>query len=1047
MRAFVILATLLLVGILGDALAADPPSVSFQREILPLLSDRCLICHGPDEATREGGLRLDLAEGATAELDSGGRAIVPGDLDASGLVQRITTSNPGERMPPEGSGKTLSAEEIELLKRWVAEGAHYEQHWAFTRITRPAIPHVARKDWVRNPIDQFTLAKMEAAGVGPSEPAPRNKLVRRMHFDLVGIPPTPQEIDTFVADGSPGAVERLFDQLLASPHYGERQAIDWLDGARYADSNGYQNDFARHMWPWRDWVIEAFNRKMPFDQFAIEQLAGDLLPEPTRDQRVATGFNRNNRTVTEAGSIPEEWLVENMVDRVETTSGVFLGLTMGCARCHDHKYDPVSQQEFYEFYAFFHRLAEQGVYTEQRGNVAPIIQVPSPEQESQRASLETEQQQIKPEADALLAKVAEREDWTQRFAQPGEIPTAAWRVGFEGDKVKGTSASGQTLDATGNQGDNAPGAVGPSRRFHNGGCEIAEVFAPEHNLPFTWSVWLKPEQGGTLLSKTSGDFKRGLDALLDSEQKLGVRLFHTWPDKVLRVVTREPLTAGRWSHVAVVYDGSSQASGIAIYVNGHPVELEVTHDTLEGSIAAEGPLRIAHGPDGAHLVGSLADLRLFDRPLEADEVGALARQALQEQVLARFDQLDDDMKTEGLVLCGHVLREGVPFEYARLADRQYALAKELERLNAEIPTTMVMEDLAEPRPTYVLTRGAYDAADKSRPVSPDVPDFLPSLPEGEPRNRLTLARWIVSRDNPLTARVTVNRMWTRFFGQGLVKSAENFGVQSEAPSHPELLDWLATELIESGWNLQHIERLIVTSATYAQSSQTSPEAYARDPENRLLARGPRHRLPAELVRDNALATSGLLTREIGGRSIMPYQPEKLWEELAGGAFEVYTQDHGPLLYRRSLYVYRKRTVPHPTMGTFDAPSWEVCSLKRPTTDTPLQALALLNDVTYVEAARKLAERMMREGGSQPSERLAWAFRLVTGRAATASELDILNRGLEKYTAEFETNEGDAKALLAYGEAPVAEDLPPRELAAYTSVATLLLNLDEAITKD
>jgi hypothetical protein len=773
--------------------AGTPPPVRFSRDVLPILSENCFQCHGPDEKARKAKLRLDTERGAQS-------VVMPRDSDSSKLMFRIT-ADPEHVMPPPRTGKKLSAGQIELLRRWIDEGAAWGKHWAYETPVRPELPAVQNKAWVRNGIDHFVLARLEREGLTPSGEAAKETLLRRVTLELTGLPPTLAEVDDFLKDSAAEAYEKVVDRLLRSPRYGERMAMEWLDEARYADTNGYQNDFARTMWPWRDWVIDAFNRNQPFDRFVIEQLAGDLLPNPTREQRIATGFNRNNRTVTEAGSIDEEWRVENAVDRVETTATVFLGLTMGCGRCHDHKFDPISQREFYRFYAFFNSVNEKGVYTETRGNVPPLISLVSRDYEDRRKDFATN--------------------------------------------------------------------------------------------------------------------------IADAERA------------------------------------------------------QVTLTTLP---------------------------RILD--------GSFAK------------------------------------DYRAAADRVVKLRKDRAEFEKNIPSVMVMEDLKTPRDTFVLKRGRYDMPDTAQKVEPGVPACLPALAADAPRNRLGLAQSLVDPANPLTARVTMNRFWQRYFGAGLVRTAENFGVQGELPSHPDLLDWLATEFVRGGWDVKAMQRLIVTSATYRQSSRMTPALVQRDPENRLLARGPRFRLPAEVVRDNALSISGLLVEKAGGPSIKPYQPARLWEELAGGAGEgPYVQEKGANLYRRSLYIYRKRTVPHPAMATFDAPSREMCQVKRPRTNTPLQALELLNDDTYVEAARNLGQRMLAEGGQTPEERISFAFRRATARRPSDAELRVLLRGLDRYRETFAANKEAAQKFLRHGDSPPDPKLDPAELAAYTATAGVILNLDETITKE
>ena len=768
---------ILLLFLTAGRTSAEPP-LDFGRDVLPILSDHCFRCHGPDARARQAKLRLDIQDGALRKVEP---VIVSGKSAESELVRRITSANPDRVMPPPSANKKLTPRQVEVLKRWIDDGARWGKHWAFETPRRPALPEVKDRAWLRNPIDHFVLARLEAEGLRPSPEAARATLIRRVTLDLTGLPPTLDEVDAFLADSRADAYERVVDRLLASGRYGERMAMEWLDEARFADTNGYQNDFARTMWPWRDWVIDAFNRNLPYDRFIVEQIAGDLLPSASLSQRIATGFNRNNRTVTEGGSIDEEWRVENAVDRVETTATVFLGLTMGCGRCHDHKFDPISQREFYQFYAFFNSINEKGVYNEQRGNVPPLVAITGREQEERL---------------------------------------------------------------------------------------------------------------------------RNLDAAILAAEK------------------------------AMAKDKLAQAK-----------------------------------------------------------------------------------------------KEKTDFEKS-------------------VPTVMVMEDLKVPRPTFVLKRGRYDMPDKSQPVAPGVPAALPPLPTDAPRNRLGLARWLVSPENPLTPRVTVNRFWQRYFGTGLVKTGENFGLQSELPSHPEFLDWLATEFVRTGWDAKALQRRIVTSATYRQASKAVPELVRRDPENRLLARGPRFRLPAEVVRDNALAISGLLFEKVGGPSVKPYQPAGLWEQLAGGAGEgPYVQEKGVGLYRRSLYIYRKRTVPHPTMTTFDAPSREVCQVQRPRTNTPLQALELLNDVTYVEAARRLAEVMLCDGGRTAEERITFAFRRATARPPSVTELQVLTRGLERYRQTFARDPEAAARLIRHGDSVPDSKLDPAELAAYTATAGVILNLDETITKE
>jgi hypothetical protein len=1039
--------------------ASSRADVDFLRDIRPLLSDRCFTCHGPDEAARESGLRLDRREAAIAELDSGSVAVVPGNARSSELIARVTSDDPDLRMPPD-EDKWLSPAQVDLLTRWIDAGAGYRQHWAFERpVQVPPPPVVGHGS--DHPIDRFIDARLRAEGLERSPVAKPEKLIRRISFDLIGLPPSPEEVMDFCAAyliSPSGAINEAIDRLFASPHYGERLAVDWLDIARFADSNGYQNDFARSMWPWRDWVINAYNHNMPYDEFLTEQLAGDLLDHPARQQVVATGFNRNHRTVTEAGSLDEEWRVENVIDRVETTGAAFLGLTIGCARCHDHKFDPISQREFYSFFAFFNSIDEQGVYTETRGNVPPLVRLPTPEIEARLTHLadqitagQTRLESLEQEAEQGFDGWLSQPDEVQASAPSCSIalagsPTA--RVATTNDQ--GTTSHREVPPAAGEPGPTwTESWFGTTAQF--AGHEVLSyqgLMEIDRERPFSVAAWVRRTGEGAIVSKMDDvNGFRGFDMLLFGDGMLLVHFANKWPNDALKISVVGQVPREQWTHVALTYDGSGKAAGLSVYFNGETQEVKVETDSLQGSFANDQPWRIGKRSTERFLQGAVADVQLFDRALPPEEVAAVAAARLVESARNIAAAPAADVRKELRAL---YLQLGLPSATGSLLSQRRDLAqlrKEKTQIEQALPSVMVMKERGEPRPTYVLKRGMYNAPDESQGLQPNVPGFLPPLPADAPRNRLALARWLVDPAHPLTARVAVNRMWQRLFGTGLVKTAEDFGVQAELPSHPDLLDWLACELIRRDWNLQEMQRLILTSATYQQSSAGTPASFERDPGNRLLSRGPRFRLPAEMVRDNALAVSGLLSRRIGGPSIMPYQPEGLWEELAGGAHEDYVQDHGESLYRRSLYVYRKRTVPHPAMSTFDAPSWEICQMKRSRTNTPLQALALLNDVAYVEAARKLGERMLAQGGDSDTQRIAYGFELATARLPNQVETNWLTECLDRYRAAFRADLPAAKALLTHGESPVNSDAPPEELAAQTTLAGVLLNLDETLTKD
>ncbi len=1034
---------------------ADETKLGYRRDILPILSDRCFKCHGPDSAARKAGLRLDRPEDATAKLDSGETAIVPGDMARSALVTRISSTDADEMMPPPDSGKTLSDAEKTVLKRWVTEGAKYEKHWAFVAPVRPPVPQVKRGDLVANPIDSFVIAKLEAEGLALAPRATKERLIRRLYFDFIGLPPSLPEIDAFLADSSPGAYEKVVDHLLKSPHYGECMAADWLDGARFADSNGYQNDFARNMSPWRDWVIKAYNDHMRYDQFVTEQLAGDLLPNSTLSQKIATGFNRNHRTVTEAGSIEEEWFVENVVDRVETFGTVMLGLTVGCGRCHDHKFDPFSRKDFYQLFAFFGNVNEKGVYTETRGNVPPMVKAVTAENERRLAEFDARIAAAKKQVDDHMQGIGSaRQAWLKTLGSTPatDEPVAAVSISLESDAAALVTATNTAVAA-------APPSIPPDWKDDLFGkvasfagqqhLDFPSIHFPIADRAFSWAAWVKPTGDGAIFSKMDNDRSfRGCDLLIVKDGKIEMHIVAESPDNQIKVVTKKPLPQGEWSHIVESYDGSGKAAGVSLYINGEKQELAIEVDKLSGSFGNDQPFRIGMRSTDSQFHGSIRDVQLYQHALSEFDVKGALRGALRRGLRnTKPDSLSESNRDQFDKLLLPQSKDSFAVKLLELRRNLEAIQAARTNYDAAIPVAMIMEDLKQPRATFVLKRGRYDMPDKSQPVQPDVPEVMPRLPAGAPHNRLGLARWLVSPENPLAARVVVNRLWQHHFGIGLVKSSDNFGVQSEPPSHPELLDWLATELVQSGWDLQHMQRLIVESNTYQQRSEASPELYQRDPDNRLLARGPRYRLPAEAIRDNALAVSGLLAPKIGGNSVMPYQPAGLWEELAGGAHEDYVQGHGEELYRRSLYTYRKRTVPHPSLATFDAPSWEVCQVKRAKTNTPLQALALLNDVTYMEAARKLAERMLTEGGNTEDSRLTYAFRLTTSRAPTARELTLLRGSLRKYGARFRGSPADAEKFLSQGESPRNMTLDAIDLAAHAAVASVLINMDEAISKN
>jgi hypothetical protein len=990
---------------------AHGAELSFNREVRPILSDKCFACHGFDPKTRKADRRLDTFEGATAEID-GVRAIVPGDVQASEAWLRIVSDDADEVMPPPKSHKKLTATEKATLRRWIEQGAKYEPHWAFVKIAPVPAPEVKRADWPRSALDRFILARLEAEGLAPSAEAERETLIRRVTLDLTGLPPTIAEVDAFLADASPTALEKVVDRLLASPHYGERMAVDWLDAARFADTNGYQVDRDRELWPWREWVVGAFNRNLPFDQFTIEQLAGDLLPNPTLEQRVATGFHRNHMLNEEGGIIAEEFLAEYTADRVETTAAVWLGQTFNCARCHDHKYDPFTQRDFYAMKAFFHNVPERGVgiYSNHvRVNAPPFMKLPAPEVEAKIAGLNAKVKALDEQIAALSgASSAGLGEWAQRLAST----TVKW------EPIEIVSATG---------GDAPPSVDVAARVVEVGPQETrANTIKITARLPAGRITALQLECATTAsaasvqwselkLLRAASAGKKGqpvkLRATVDSESMAATEL-----SKVL--------DNNRRTRTAVA--ARPERTATAIFELEKAVELAEPEE-VEIDLGVEN----ANGPARWRVLISAVDPKL----LAPKSVRTIATKEEAKRTPAEKKQL-----------AAHRLSQHT--EHRKLTDQLAALKKDVAAAELEIPTTLVMEEQKEPRPTFVLMRGAYDKP--SERVNAATPAVLPALADDQPRDRLGLARWLVSAENPLTARVIVNRFWQQVFGAGLVKTSEDFGAQGDAPSHPELLDWLAGEFMRSGWDVKRLMKLMVTSATYRQQSRLTPALRERDPENRLLARGPRFRLPAEMVRDQALAASGLLVRKIGGPSVKPYHPPGLYEQVVAqrdNPQATYTPGKGDDLHRRSLYTYWKRSVPHPGMMIFDAPFRETCTLRRTRSNTPLQALNLMNDPTYVEASRFLAQRMIREGGADVEGRLVHGFRLLLARAPKAAELAVLRASHERAQAEFERDEEASMALLAVGESPADATLNPAELAAFTTVASTLLNLDEVVTKE
>ena len=1021
---------------------SEKTAIRFDRHVRPILSDACFQCHGPDEAKREGGLRLDVSEAAIKGGDSG-PAIVAGRLDASEVWKRVTSNDPDLVMPPPKSGKTLKPEQIAVLKQWINDGAEFQGHWAFQRVERPSVPTV---DGVDNPIDAFIRKRLAEAGLVPSPEASRETLIRRASLDLTGLPPTLAEIDAFVSDSSPQAYEKVVDRLLSSPHYGEQMAMQWLDFARYADSNGFQTDSSRQMSPWRDWVIEAFNRNLPFDQFTIDQLAGDLLPNPTVEQIVATGFHRNVKLNGEGGRIQEEWFAETVIDRVETTGLTWMALTFNCCRCHDHKYDPVSQKEFYQLFAFFNSVDESGVLDAEGSNSRPVQKIPTADHAKRLAEL----QKVISDAESKLTEQKStsgdrQQAWEVYFAKQLSENAQTWSL-LSPQEVK--SLGGATLTE---QSDHSWLASGknPANDEYQIKAKVSsgtvsgillEAF-PDASLP-NQSLG-RYSNGNFVLSDVDFELTApSLEKPIQAEIAKAVSDYDQpgWP--VSAIVDGKPKRKGKNGKGWAVDGPTKRENRKAMFLFASPIKIPED---------ATITIMLKHDAIGGHNIGRFR-LSTTDWPAENVKLdGVSVADSLRIAIMTS----KADRSKEQLIEIAKFFRENADTEVKQAEQVVASAKKAVVDFEASIPTVMVMKELPQPRQAVLLNRGQYDQpGDK---VERRVPAALPPLPEGAAVNRFGLAQWLVSRDHPLTARVWVNRAWEKFFGAGLVRTTENLGSQAEFPSHPELLDWLAVEFMEpttlttvggkpaAKWDMKALQKQIMMSVAYRQSARVTTDL---DPENRLLSRGPRVRLSAENARDQALAISGLLVPKIGGPSVRPYMPEGVWDETSRyGDLRGYKPDMGEGLYRRTLYTIWKRTAPPPSLMLFDAPAREICTVKRSRTNTPLQALALLNEVTYVEAARKLGERMMIEGGSTVEERLTYGFRVVTSRRPTNDELKVLEEGFNEDLERFQSNPEATKQYLSFGTSPLSETVKVSELAAYSLTANILLNLDEVVTRE
>ncbi|MCP5558329.1 MAG: PSD1 domain-containing protein [Verrucomicrobiaceae bacterium] len=1017
----------------GQSFAAAG-ALEFNRDIRPILSDHCFACHGIDAKKRKADLRLDLADGAYAVID-GKQAIKPGHPESSTLMERILTTDPDEVMPPPESHKPLKPAQIEILKRWIAAGAVYQKHWAFEAPKKVAPPTSAANPAapIRNPIDVFLQARLAEENLSPAPEASKETLIRRVTLDLTGLPPTLAEIDAFVADTKSDAYDRLVARLLENQRYGEHMARYWLDAARYADTHGLHLDNERSMWPYRDWVVQAFNDNLPYDQFTLWQLAGDLLPNATREQRIASGFNRCNVTTSEGGSINEEFIHRYAIDRTDTTVAVWMGLTAGCAVCHDHKYDPISQREFYSLYAFFNSAADPAM----DGNILltpPVLRLTSADQDKEIASLDQQLAAV----DAQIKKDVASIGYTDPSEQnPPPVAKSTETIWFDDAFPPGANpqASGAPLQIVTKAQSKAGVASGNAAL-----TRTAKGVAQDY---FSGGVSLTPPSGGKVF----------VSCYLD-------------PANPPRAVMIQFHSDG-WKHRAIWGEESAIAfgkSGTAEKVHMGPLPKVGEWARLEIDAVKMGlkPTTKITGFAFTQCDGTVTWDRLGVSSIvqPATDPTWSYKVWLQKNQGRRVEEIPDPLRTlvrgkkpetwtpdEAKQVRQFWLEnvyQGTQERIAPLLAERTSLTARRKSVEETVPATLVMADMPKPRESFIMKRGQYDQP--GEPVTRNTPAVFPALPENSQRNRVDLAKWLTSADHPLTARVQVNRLWQQFFGIGLVKTSNDFGSQGEPPSHPALLDWMAVTFRESGWDMKEMVRLIVTSHAYRQDSRVP--STTTDPDNRLLARGPRFRLDAEVIRDQALAVSGLLSPTVGGKGVKPYQPDNIWEPLAFGGSNTryYKQDKGENLYRRSLYTFWKRTAPPPMMTTFDAPNRESFCLRRERSNTPLQALNLMNDVQFFEASRNLAQRILIEGGNNTDARVTFAFRTATGRYPSAEEAEIIRQTIQQHLTAYAARAEDAKAAITYGESLPKAGLDPTELAAWTMIANLLLNLDEVVTK-
>ncbi|MDD7983988.1 DUF1553 domain-containing protein [Lentisphaera marina] len=1040
---------------------ATVKKVNFNKDIRPILSDRCFHCHGPDEEERKGDLRLDIPdgpEGAFRVLD-GIASIIPGNPEESELYYRISTDDSDDIMPPPKSHKAaLTKDEIALFKRWIEEGATWSKHWAFEPIRKPMVPKV-KKSQTNNPIDNFIVAKLNEKGLKPSPEAPKRKLIRRLSYDLNGLPPSQKEIDQFINDKSDDAYEKLVDRILAKPAYGERMALPWLDMARYGDSSVYHADGPRTMWPWRDWVIDAYNNNKAFDQFSIEQIAGDQIPNATLDQKVATAFLRNNGTTDEGGAFPEEYRVEYTVDRLSTVSKVWLGLTTECAQCHDHKYDPISQEEFFEMYAFFNVAADAGMQS-RNGNAAPTIKIDNnPYQKKMIGQLQAQLAS----ADANIQKFHQQhaaafKQWqVQKSAKLQAIPNGLKHFfplrskeeayDFAQDDylqtpknlhIQVVNGPDEKIDEKTKKPVAKTKAVVIRHGIYN---SIPKLFDSDSAVTLSFYLKYAPQkEKHTIVGQAQQHNAQGVEIYV-KDHKLGFSYIRHHNREHIFVDAEKELEHNKWQHISVTYDGSQKAAGVKMYLNGKLLPQKVIHDKFPTKFVNNQTFNIGRRDAGKNTNNPITLLQIYDRVLQENEISAVSQLTYADLAFSKNANENFEMNLKKAFYTEKKLN----FTPVLAARHGYIKPlNDFKNLNV-----MIMQDQpkAQARKTYILDRGAYDSPKKDKEIFPNVPKVLPPLKADSEKNRLAFAQWIMDPENPLTARVTVNRYWMMLFGKGLVVTPSDFGNQGSWPTHPDLLDWLASDFRDNGWDVKRTLKQIVMSKTYRQDSAISAELLELDKDNKLYARGPRFRLAGEHIRDSALQMAGLLSPQIGGESVKPYQPEGLWNEVSLLGNVRFVQDEGEKNYRKSIYTYYKRSAPIPNMTTFDAPSREKCTIERSRTNTPLQALVTLNDPIFVEAARFFAEKIIQEGGPKFADKVNYAAETALARPLDKEQIKLLEEFYKRRFDDFSKNPKAAESLLNMGDTKRNEQLDLSEHASWTLIAQLVLNLDENLNKE